>query len=226
MLAHSYLWHMRLLYSFLLLSILLSSCKKDPNNTLSLTGRITDPVSGNGIQNATVTLRSQDLSGGTFTSTFVTAARATTDASGNYTLQWDKRTSAEYRLEGNKSGHISYQESINPDVFNNGIEQTRNFGMPSLAWITVRIKNVNPFDNADEVIFQLTGGYQDCGSTCCSGMPVSYNGINVDSLSTCQVYGGSSITWQAIVTKNSITNTLSNGAVAVPFDTTVIEVNY
>jgi hypothetical protein len=216
---------MKLLKWLFVLAIAVSGCKKD-KGSLSVTGQVTNAVTGQPVSGVQVVLKSRDLSGGTYITTPVTAATATTDASGYYTLEWQRRSSSEYILSANKSGYISYSESINPDLFNGTPNQTRNFGMPALAWLRIHIQNVNPFDAADEVTFQLTSGYQSCGASCCNGLPVVIPGMVVDSVYVCQVYGGGTVSWQALATHNGNTQTQQNAAVAVAFDTVQINLNY
>jgi hypothetical protein len=200
------------------------SCKKETPN-LIIYGTVTDSVTGTPVSGYTITLLSQDLQGGTFNTSMQTVTSAVTDANGNYRLVFAKRTSAEYVLNGSYSLYQPYSLSINPDEFNEFPERKQDISVPGKSWVRVTLVNTTPYNSADEITFQYTGGYDNC-FVCCNGTPLNYTGTSVNESAKCMVYSGKNITWQAYYTKNGNTFSQSGNVVATLGDTAQILVNY
>lgn len=209
-----------------ILGILLSSCKKDEDTDLQISGTVSDPETGAGVAGASVTLESKDLSGSTFNNTFMQVDQQSTASDGGYDFVFQRRTSAEYRLTATKTGHFGYESIINPDALNDG-PYTENIALPSRAWFSIHITNVSPFDGNDELVYQLTMGYpSNCPENCCGGTIHTFNGMNVDTVITCLGYGNSTLTWTAISTKDGVPQTFTNQTSLTPYDTTSVDFNY
>lgn len=215
----------RLLFLILTgISMAFVACKKETPK-LAVYGTVTDSVTGAPITGYSITLYSQDLQGGTFNTSMQTVTSGVTDVNGNYRLVFDKRTSAEYLLKGSSSSYQSYDLIINPDDFNEFPERKQDISAPGKSWVRVTLVNTTPYNSADEITFQYTGGYDNC-FVCCNGTPLNFTGTSVNESSKCMVYSGKTITWQAYYTKNGNTFSQSGNVVATLGDTAQIQVNY
>ena len=209
-----------LLISFL--AVLFFSCKKNEPITFTISGNVKD-INNNNLSGTTVTLKIQEISGGTFSQNFNILETKTTDASGNYSFTFDKSNASGYRIEVNKANYYTQTTTINPDDLSSEVANNYNYALNSMAWLKVRLYNSN---YADEVTYQMTQGAFDCGANCCNGLPVEMNGYGFDTTFYCQNDGGHDITCKAIWVKNGQSNTVNKTEYLTPFDTTEIEFIY
>ncbi len=204
----------------------LGACNKNKKATYTIKGQVTDGTLGSGVAGATVLLQVKEVSGGTFNNSYKTLESITTDGNGNYSFTFDRVNAVDYKITVSKNLHFGEEDVINPDDLSTDSENTRNYTMRAMAWVRAHIKNVNPDDPNDKVIYQLTSGAYDCGSTCCGTTPHEFDGMTVDTSFVCLNDGNHDVTGTGFVTKNGQNSTVNQTVFLTPFDTTDLIINY
>jgi hypothetical protein len=139
-------------YLFVLISFsfLMAQCRKASNNYIKVSGKVLEFGSNKPIANAKVAIYSED--GAFLGSTWTNLVDSTrTDANGFYSMEKsdiDKGSSFYVAAAANKYYTFDPTKYIvtGQDVTNNDIV------LDPFAWIKVRVKNVNPFDDNDRII--------------------------------------------------------------------------
>ncbi len=215
-----------LLFVLLALGLSLSACKKNKTATYTIKGQVTDGNLGSGVAGATVLLQVKEVSGGTFNGNYRTISTKLTDGSGNYSFTFDRVNAIDYKISVSKSQHFGTEEVINPDNLSTDSDNTKNYSMNAMAWIRVKLKNVNPDNANDVIIYQLTSGAYDCGSACCGSTAHEFEGTTVDTTFVCLNDGNHDVTGTGFVTKNGQNSSIDETVFLVPFDTTDLIINY
>ena len=108
---------------FSIFAIGTSSCKKAENH---IYGKITDMSTGEAVSDVTVDLYLTKISSGSFSGTFEKFATATTDAEGNYSLEFEPVAAGEFSLRLSKDGY-------HPNITDFMPEETASEAIPSEA---------------------------------------------------------------------------------------------
>jgi hypothetical protein len=215
--------------SFLLLvSVFFIQCKKnrEPEPT-TFTGKVTDNVQGGiPVANATVKLKLlQTASNSVFNSSFTTIATTSTDANGNYIFTVTPENAITFKIVVEKNLYFGKEKEISADVASPGTSNETNFGIDPLGWFKVNIKNTTPFDVDDNILYQNTSESSGC-SSCCNNLPVSLDGMNIDTFFICKRVAYPTISFNWFVTKNTITNPFTGSVNSIIGDTVEYNLNY
>jgi hypothetical protein len=200
------------LFLLTLFSCLMASCVKDPPTTFEATvkGRVLEVDSEVGIPNITVKLVEEDyaLSGSSKRTTLQTVK---TDAQGNYQFTYTRQKILNYDVVAVNSSP-DYNEYTQAVLIPDGESNVVNIFLNPFGWVKVHVKNVNPFDERDEVKFYYGTFY----------------GTKVDSTflvkSTANKKYVNTIYIQT--TRNSIRSLKEVGLIIPPRDTTLFNVFY
>ena len=149
----------------------------------------------------------------------------TTDEIGRFLFSFENRTAIAYRLKFAETNYFSSEVTVNADNLNTATPCDDSYDLFSKAGFNVRVVNVNPFDGADNVIYQQTRGVGDCGF-CCDNDQHSYLGMTVDVTSTCQLYGSQWVKYDYFVSKDSQQYAFADSVFVTPGDTTFAVVSY
>lgn len=214
--------------TFLLLLILitgLSSCRKNKDLSITIEGTVLNRGDGSPASGVTVKIKYQEIGSGSVSTAYQTITSTSTDASGRYSLTFDKPAAAEYKFELSSSRHFSVEYSESADNISAAEVNTRNFSIAPLAWFSIRIRNATPLTIQDQIIYQNTSEQNGC-STCCGNSPITKQGTAVDTTIICKRQGGTKIrfSWSVLKGGNSSTNT--DSVLVVPYDTTFYNLDY
>lgn len=208
-------------------TLFFGACKKNEEpEPVTFSGQINDPVQGIPVANATVKIALQQSANNNVINTgFVVMASTTTDANGNYSITFSPENPVTYRLIVEKNLYFGQQTDYSHNAIATGSNTTTNFNINPVGWFKVNIKNVNPVDNDDVILFQNTSENNGC-ATCCSNTAVSFTGMNVDTYILCQRVAHPNITYSWFVTKNGNLTTFNSSTSGIVGDTAVVTINY
>lgn len=205
--------------------IMLVNCRKDNEAfDLSMSGTLIDGSTNSALSGATVILKSQQITNGTWSGTFSEISRATTNANGEYTLQFKQANVVEYEISFVKDLYYTQVENINPERVTPEEAYVYDTELKPQAWLSIRVENVSPFDDQDDLTYNLAKSY-DCPG-CCTGSAKSFIGTDVDATNVCPIIGGVQVTLNWVITKNGSRGIHSDQFTAIPFDTTRYIIQY
>jgi len=214
-------------YLWVVLALLIwTGCNKDENGNLKIAGKVTDPkvIGGGEISGLTLTLLNNKLQGGTFSNTFDEIMSVTTDANGNYSFEFERENTIDYKIKGQREDYFPIDIIISPDNVDPGVTYTQNIQILPEAEISVRIFNETPESEEDKCTFQfLTAGFP---CDCCTGDQTEYVVMDIDSTSTCLLEGNSWIKYYYIVDKPSVFYSILDSVYCDSFQTTDLEIAY
>jgi hypothetical protein len=159
----------------------------------------------------TVKLVEGDYSGGGFTPVNTTLQSVKTDAQGNYQFSYKRQYNRTYDAIAVNSSP-DYNEYTQAVLIPDGSANVINIFLLPFGWLKLHVKNVNPYDNRDEVKFFYGSCY----------------GSKVDSIIYVKV-GGSPKTARDIriwTTKNSVQTYKDASVITPPRDTTLLNIFY
>ena len=193
---------------FCICSFIFSSCEKEWGKT-EITGTVQDNA-GKPVQGATVFLYEDDLNFDFDIGEIIETTE--TDAAGKYTFKFDAGRKNSYQVKAAKD---RYSEGGNTNV-EKGDENILNITIIPEAYLKLRIKNVNPYDQYDRISISAVFNYS----------PNIFIGSSVDTFMLGEVYGNQykEIIWW--VTKNNIKIEYKDSVYCLPFDTAIYNINY
>lgn len=204
--------------------ILILSCKKDENNSISINGKIYDGNQNIPVVDAEVTFWVSRLENGTYNPNLIALFTVNTDAAGNYSFNLTKEKDASYRITIDKTKYFGQIIDIDVDDLPPGTHNLNYTILPE-AYIKLHVKNVNYFDNNDKIGYSITST-QPTGTNCCNNLPTTGTGYNYENTSICKTYGAQKIKVSWSVKKNSINSLYDSLIYCVPFDTTTFDLIY
>ncbi|WP_343786697.1 hypothetical protein [Wandonia haliotis] len=169
--------------AFLILFSLFSSCKKDVIE-FTIEGTISDSSLGGGLQSGTIKLFKIPAGGGL--PDLVTSV--TSDATGKYSITFQRDKSEEYRIVFEKSDYFSEEFTIYFSQLSTNEAYVHNFSVEARSEIKWIIRNVNPQNTADQVTIQKLNGRTDC-EDCCPITSYEYTGSVYNDTLSCAVAG-------------------------------------
>lgn len=211
----------------LLVSVFFIHCKKNREpEPVTFSGNISDNVQGIPVANATVKIKlQQSASNSVFNPGFNTVATTTTDGSGNYSVTFTPENPITYKVVVEKDLYYAKEVVISSDNVSAGSNTVTNFAINPVGWFKINIKNTNPTDIDDNLLYQNTSESNGC-SSCCNNLPISLNGMTIDTSFICQRVANPSISFSWFITKNGNTTSFSNSISSVIGDTVVYNLNY
>jgi hypothetical protein len=196
-----------------LFSCLLAGCVKDDPSSFEATvkGRVLEVDSEVGIPNMSVKLVEEDYAGTIATPKRTTIQTVKTDATGNYQFSYTRQKIMNYDVVA-VNASPNYNEYTQAVLIPDGTSNSVNIFLLPFGWLKLHVKNVNPYDNRDEVKFFYGSCY----------------GSKVDSIIYVKV-GGSPKAINDIriwTTKNSIQTFKDVAVITPPRDTTLLNIFY
>lgn len=217
----------RIIVYLLFGGMIILSCKKNREpEPVTFSGTVTNSVNGLPVANTTIKVKvQQSADNGVFNSSFSTAATTTTDANGNYSVTFTPESVVIYKLVLEKDFYFTRELDINGNSVSAGSNTTTDFSFDPKGWFRVNIKNINPDDPNDHIIYQNTSENNGC-SACCTNIPVDFTGMTVDTFLICQRVAYPNITFSWFVTKGGTTTPFTGNTTGVHGDTAVYNLNY
>ena len=202
----------------LLMSVfMIFSCKKNSDNTIDVSGFVTDRINSFPIENVDVLLEVKDVGGTTFSNTFTQIETAKTNANGAYEFSFQNRNALEYRFTFSKDSYFSDQTLMNPDLLFVDQVNTIDFDIYSSSYLLLNLKNNSPFNANDQVILNADLISSVVGS--CFTNIVTMTGATVDTTIQCQVYGNQMVKFDYFVTKDNFTYSYTDSVFCSAGDT-------
>ena len=168
-----------------------SSCKKEGNH---IYGKVTDMSTGEAVGDVTVDLYLTKISSGSFSGTFEKYMSTTTDAEGNYSLEFEPVAAGEYSLRLSKDGYHSNITDFMPEE--TASEYEKNLAIPKAGYVKFKIHNAYGAyqGNENDVARIKVDGINPLCSECCSSDYYSFEGLNVNEEFVCNIVAGDEIT--------------------------------
>lgn len=166
---------------------LVSGCKKNDNQNLILEGKTSDSRNGTALSGVSVDLDQQVVEGGSLNSTFTYAGESATASDGSYHIEFERENALEYRADFSKEGFFDRRYELNPDDFRPGETVTLNTSLIPEATISIRLQNIYPESDEDEIRFRYLDANFDC--ECCNNDFIIVTGANADTTFECKMHG-------------------------------------
>ena len=201
-------------YLFLLacFGCLMAGCVKDnASYDVNLTGKVLEIDSDVPIPNMAVKLLQLEYNPNSFNATRTTIAQTQSDAKGNYQFNYPHNAKYDYEVIAYTPSK-DYYDNTQTEIVPDGKNPTVNINFIPFGWVKVHAKNVNPFDDRDELKFYFG----------------TYIGSKVDTTIIFKE-GGSKKTILPIriwTTRNGIQTFKDISLIIPPHDTTKLDVFY
>lgn len=213
---------------FILFSLIILfsfSCKKKEKNIV-ITGTVTDTKSGLPASGLSLGLYIKEVASNSYSSNkFTLLETVSTDNQGKYSFSNPYKTAEQYKITSQSTSYYDHVEMINPDNLTTEHDNTINFTINSKSYYKIAFKNANPFDSNDEILFSVSNT-DLTNPDGCGAVTVDLFGMLVDTLVSCPVYGGQTMSYSYVVTKNSITNQYSGNTYCPVGDTAIVTIQY
>ncbi len=216
---------MRIGIAFIFIALALFSCKKKNDGQIDISGIVTDGIQQVALSNVEVNIYVKEVTSGTYSNSYKLLGTTTTNSSGQYSLSFNYRTAIQYKIEMIKDGYYINEVEINPDDLSVEENNTQNLIVYPQSYLNLNITNATPDDLQDEILFSFINTDLSCPN-CCVNSAISLQGMDVDTLINCNLYGGQYISYQYLVTKNSNTTQYTDSTFCPVGDTTHININY
>ena len=192
---------MKKLVFLVLLCIILSACGKDT----TVSGRVYDPNTNQGIANIKVIVSKEKINPIPFSwdgAGATTEATTTTDANGNYLLNFHKNKNRTYYLYFLNDDDLFYKiESEMKFLETNEVNQIIDYKLVPSAFIKKKIKNINCFDENDKIEIYASDDFGEIPSN----IPYTLIGCVDQTSATFGKTISGKIYYHWIVTKNNLT---------------------
>jgi hypothetical protein len=202
----------------LLLFVFFASCKKTSEN-YSIEGKTTDASTGLALPYVTAVYEQKALTNGVFTDYFLEAARATSDANGQYKLEWKKENLTAAHLLITRDFYYPQEITIDPDNLRNQVNLSENIPMWPQATVLVDLQNNS---GANIIQFNWIGANFSCD--CCTNEIRTFNNV-ADTVFQCNVYGGKWLKYNCVITSTSGTNFVLDSLYCQPFQANSLTLN-
>ncbi len=195
-------------------AVLIVGCRKDPVFELEIIGMTTSSADGSALPGVQIQLWEKVLEGGSLSNTAELAASATTDATGAYSMTFERRNASEYDIRYSGSGLVDGSVFINPELVVPGTPRCVNLSIPEATNVVTVLVNSNPETVEDQIAFRFLNATSPC--VCCNNDEVVITGNAVDSTRTCIEHSGKWLRYFATVDRISGTYTILDSVYTEP----------
>ncbi|MGC6532084.1 MAG: hypothetical protein ACON34_03690 [Flavobacteriales bacterium] len=195
-------------------AVLIVGCRKGPVFELEIIGTATSAADGSALPGVQIQLWEKVLEGGSLSNTAELAASATTDATGAYSMTFERRNASEYDIRYSGSGLVDGSVFINPESVVPGTPRCVNLSIPEATNVVTVLVNSNPETVEDQIAFRFLNATSPC--VCCNNDEVVITGNAVDSTRTCIEHSGKWLRYFATVDRISGTYTILDSVYTEP----------
>lgn len=217
---------MRFCLTFIIIVILLISCRKNKEAGTEISGTISNLHSGQGVSGIVVYLEAQEIQNGNFNSSWRSVDEAISNSNGSYNLYFDKKNVIEYRIRYEAPNYFGQEIFVNPDDVKVGENLVKNISIAGVSWMRVNVKNMNPVNNQDLFAYNISAGQLNCPDPCCNSDQKMFIGMNVDTSIVCLAESDHLIYLTGESIKNGQSNPFSSNGYLPLGDTLEINANY
>ena len=214
---------MKLLILYALIFITIFSCKRKEEHIFVI-GQTYDNEQNVPIQNVKVVLYGRKIESGSWSSTYTKLGSDVSDAQGSYSIDIENIKASDFKIELTKDNYYSHAVEYKTDDISKG-NNVFNFGLHSIAFVKLYIKNSNPATNQDLFTYKITNFENNCFD-CCTDSSYTYVGQNVDEYKKCKTYGAFNLIIKYTVRKNNEIKEYVDSVLTTPFDTITHNINY
>lgn len=210
-------------YIALIISILLivNSCKKQ-TETLDINGLISENDEGI-LNDVTVKLFIKEVSNSTWNNSYLLHETISSN-DGSYQFTIENKVYISFKLEVSKSGFYTETIEFITDDFTNNTYH-KNFNIYPQGTLQIHIKNANPVNQDDNMTYNLVGNMPTTYQ-CCDNEDVFFNGIEIDEIKTCKVFGNYNIPIKWSTFKANTFKEYFDTIYTIKNDTTYYEILY
>lgn len=215
---------MRNIFIIILFLFTVASCAKK-ERSINVSGQLFDPALNTVIKGAEIKLKAAKVESGVYNSNYTEIASATTDASGNYSMEVLVEKVSGYRFIVSKDNYFEIEKDVNTDDFESEDNYKADFEIYPKASIHLTIKNTSPQGMDDEIKFRFSNIETSC-KTCCNNNSNTGTGPTYSYESECDVRGEKWIYINWVVTKGGSQHLFSDSIFAEAFKKTDFNINY
>ena len=186
---------MKLLILYALIFITIFSCKRKEEHIFVI-GQTYDNEQNVPIQNVKVVLYGRKIESGSWSSTYTKLGSDVSDAQGSYSIDIENIKASDFKIELTKDNYYSHAVEYKTDDISKG-NNVFNFGLHSIAFVKLYIKNSNPATNQDLFTYKK-----------------------------CKTYGAFNLIIKYTVRKNNEIKEYVDSVLTTPFDTITHNINY
>jgi hypothetical protein len=200
-------------------------CEKPKEVKYKIYGTISNSINNNPINDAEVRLSAQILNEGTFNNSFQFLETQSTNSEGYYEFNIDKELFNSMKVQFDKELYGSQEEEINPESIDpiEGFEVSME--LEPLAFVNLKVKNINPFNDEDQLVFRYTTSYfPQCA--CCNNQYQYFTGTGVDTVVSCTIIGETQLDYYYSIFRGGASTAASGSQFIESFGTVDIEINY
>lgn len=206
-----------------LTAFLISSCKKDPD-MVKVNGTVIENYVGGAISGASIVLQGKGVNTGIYSTGFSDLASTTSDASGSFSLEFEKKPYSEYRFIISKPNYFSEFVNVASTAID-GSSYNGQLKLSAIATLHFVIKNINPVSGEDYINLVITQQPASC-SDCCTTSQINLPGMAVDTSFYCTTHGNHSIILMKTI-KHGGSQVISVDTIAAQaFQTQEVIINY
>ena len=202
-----------------------SCCGDDCAGTYIIQGIVTSNVDSTPCAGFEVEIEEQILQGGVLNGFYESIVTLTTDATGFYYHEFPRNNAISYRINVNQDGWFPLSEEISPDLFTPNTPVDVNLITTPRADLEIKVINSPPSLETDKMRVRLLKSFKNY-STCNTEWKV-YNGIDIDSTSTCILPGDVWMPYLSIdQSDEEVEVTVIDSVFCLAFETTTINIVY
>ena len=211
--------------SYILIIILIlslsHSCKKDEDkNTVS--GNVTNSISGNSISSGTAFLYGQKVSSGTWNASYTLLGQSSIEG-GSFKIEIDVENITSYRLDISKTNFFKKEVFYTSDNFTDN-SLNSNYSIDPSADVTIIVNNTSPKNSDDYLKYTIKQGYAEYDDAC--GESREFHGQTVTDTSVCKVIGDQEVTFSIVWEKDNDGGTKEVKKYCASGENTEIIINY
>lgn len=207
-----------------LLSLLVwCGCKKEESQIYKIKGQIFNAIDDSPMQSASVIVSHQVIANGVYNSNYTQAAETSSDAQGNYAMEWDRTNSNGIKVVASYPEYISKTVYLNPADLTVNEAYNQNLTLQPQAFIQVNARNTG---GATTDFFGLRWINAEFECSCCSNsLQIGFNGA-VDTTYTCKLYGNTWLLFDKTFNTAEQDTTIRDSIFVPAFQTSVLEFDY
>ena len=215
---------LRLIYLLIASFIISSCCKTDCANTYIIKGVVVEESTALPCVGFEVKLEEQVLENGILNGFFETAGETTTDAFGEFSISFPRKSALEYRLKIESDGWFTIVEELDPEGFTPESPVHVDLEATPKSQLTIKVINSSPSYESDKVRVRMLsdfGEFTDCGNDW-----FVFEGANVDEEINCTLPGDKWMSYLFINQSSDEDIQVVDSIFCAAFETHVIEINY